>query len=104
MSDFSIFPGGKIVKDVGLVEVYYQQPVPIANFTRVDAVLNPTITSGTVLVATFPHGIDLFNGALGVVTDYNTATSGNSRFTSVIESNLRRAGLPISGAIVAGRR
>lgn len=104
MPDFELYSAGRIVRSLTRVDVFYEQPVPIYNFTKIDSILTSTLTSGIVLLSTFPVGIDLFNRNLGVVTDYDLATSGNSRYTTVIDTNLRRVGVAISGAVVTGRR
>lgn len=104
MSDFLISKGGKIVRDLTLVDVYFQEPVPIPNITRVDSILEPTLSSGVLLVSSFPSGIDYFNRNLGMIIDYNIFTQTSGIFNQMTESNLHRAGISISGAVVAGKR
>lgn len=105
MPDFSLYPSGRIVLDEALLEVHYQEPMPVYNFTSVDNVLNALATSGSILASTYPEGLDIFNGRTGSISLINTATSGEDlRFSSVTELNLHRPGIPISGSIVAGRR
>lgn len=85
------------------VEVYYKRPIPIYNFTSIANPLDATTTSGVVYLSTYPKEGGIFNKHLGSIVALNTATSGVEIITTInLETNLRRAGIPISGSKLLG--
>lgn len=88
-----------IVVGIKELDIYHQYPIPIFNITSIDNPYNTTITGGLVLISTLPEGLDLFNREVGLVGKLNISTSGLTIFAQIdLESNLRRAGISISGS------
>jgi len=103
MPDFDLRFGGRVVTSKTSVDIYYQSPVPVRNITRVDNPFQALTSSGSIILSSYPLGVNIFNGNLGAVIDYEFSTSGINRFKQEIETNLHRVGVAISGAIIAGR-
>lgn len=97
---------GRIVLGLHEVDIYLQNPVPVYNITSVDNFLNATASSGTIVFSSFPpEGIDMFNRRIGIISQYNTESGTFSNYPNlVLESNLRRTNIPISGSKLAGQR
>lgn len=102
--NFILSNTGRKVRSVGRADIYLDSLTPIFNFTSVDNYFNITTSSGTVLLTSFPTGLDIFNRNLGAVIDYNFFDESISIHRAVgFDSNLRRTALPISGSKLGGR-
>ena len=89
----------RVVMASGQVNIYYQYPIPVYNFTSVDNPYGITITGHNLLISTFPTVNPMFNRGLGLVGILDIQTSGITAITSLnLESNLRRTGVTISGS------
>lgn len=103
--DINLCKGGRIVLEGKQADIYLSDPLPVYNFTGIDNLSQSgTMTSGTLLVGTFPaSGISLLNRELGGFGDFNLATSGINRFSSIYDIQYKRSGIPISGTKNVGR-
>jgi hypothetical protein len=95
---------GRVVRDEASVDIYYQNPIPVYNITDLDNLSSATPSSGSILVSTYPLGIDLYNRDLGVAGEFDLSNSGISPFSQVFDIVLKRSGITISGARIIGRQ
>lgn len=103
MVNIEFLKPGRVVKDEALIEIYYQHPIPVYNIIYLDNSVDPTSSSGTLSIATYPIGIDLYNRDVGIVGDLDLQTSGINPLSRVFDITLKRSGISISGARVVGR-
>ena len=104
MVDIRLSNSRRVVKGTKFVYIYLCDPPIIPNITSIDNYLGATASSGSLLITSYPEGIDLLNRYTGCVADYDLTTSGYSIKPALSrESNLQRVGIAISGSKLGGR-
>lgn len=99
MMDINLKKSKRIVRMVGVADIFYGDTVPSYDFRAVDTTYDPSLVDGFVFTTTLPSGIDIFNQQLGATGFIDMATSGYSRIGALdLESNLRRSGVSVSGS------